>query len=107
MTQEILPHFGHYIEFKYGDKVSIGYGSQGGYEIIEWSHDDPQKDIETLIADAESYKETYESTRYIPARVEEYPTWQEQADMQYWDAVNGTTIWQDAIAKVKADNPKP
>ncbi len=107
MTQEILHHFGNYIKFKYGDKVSIGYGKHGGYEIIEWLHDDPQKDIETLIADAESYKETYESTRYIYARVGEYPTWQEQADMQYWDAVNGTTIWQDAIAKVKTDNPKP
>ena len=28
-------------------------------------------------------------------------------DMQYWDKVNGTTNWQDAIAKVKADTPKP
>jgi hypothetical protein len=26
--------------------------------------------------------------------------------MQYWDNVNGTTNWEDAIAKVKADNPK-
>jgi hypothetical protein len=26
--------------------------------------------------------------------------------MQYWDNVNGTTTWKDAIAKVKADNPK-
>ena len=35
-----------------------------------------------------------------------YPSWQEQMDMQYWDNVNGTTTWKDAIAKVKADNPK-
>jgi len=27
-------------------------------------------------------------------------------DMQYWDKVNGTTNWVDAIAKVKLDNPK-
>ena len=27
-------------------------------------------------------------------------------DMQYWDKVNGTTNWEDAIAKVKLDNPK-
>jgi len=26
--------------------------------------------------------------------------------MQYWDSVNDTTTWADAIAKVKADNPK-
>ncbi len=30
MTQEILHHFGNYIKFKYGDKVSIGYGKHGG-----------------------------------------------------------------------------
>ena len=36
-----------------------------------------------------------------------YASIQEQLDMQYWDAVNGTTTWKDAIAKVKSDNPKP
>lgn len=35
-----------------------------------------------------------------------YPSIQEQLDMQYHDKVNGTTTWKDAIAKVKADNPK-
>ena len=37
----------------------------------------------------------------------QYPSIQDQLDMQYWDAVNGTTTWKDAIAQVKADNPKP
>ena len=40
-------------------------------------------------------------------RVKNYPSLQEQLDMQYWDSVNGTTTWKDAIAKVKTDNPKP
>jgi len=31
----------------------------------------------------------------------------DQLDMQYWDSVNGTTTWQDHIAQVKSDNPKP
>jgi len=44
---------------------------------------------------------------YIEARVLAYPSIGEQLDMQYWDAVNGTTTWKDAIAKVKSDNPKP
>ena len=35
-----------------------------------------------------------------------YPEIHEQLDMQYHDAVNGTTTWKDAIAKVKSDNPK-
>ena len=36
-----------------------------------------------------------------------YPSIEEQLDMQYHDAVNGTTTWKDTIAQVKADNPKP
>jgi len=27
--------------------------------------------------------------------------------MIYWDGVNGTTLWDDHIAEVKANNPKP
>jgi len=46
-----------------------------------------------------------DSKQYIEDR--QYPSIGEQLDMQYWDAVNGTTTWKDAIAQVKADNPKP
>ena len=35
-----------------------------------------------------------------------YDSIQDQLDMQYWDKVNGTTNWEDHIAKVKSDNPK-
>jgi len=48
----------------------------------------------------------YDSNQYQRDRAIAYPSLQDQADMQYWDAVNGTTTWQDAIAKVKADYPK-
>jgi len=44
---------------------------------------------------------------YKSKRRDAYPSLEEQLDMQYWDAVNGTTTWKDAIAKVKSDNPKP
>jgi len=40
------------------------------------------------------------------ARRTAYPSIQEQLDMQYWDSVNGTTTWADAIAAVKAAHPK-
>ena len=46
----------------------------------------------------------YKATQY--QRDRRYPTWEEQMDMQYHDQIDGTTTWQDAIAKVKADNPK-
>ena len=45
-------------------------------------------------------------TAYMDKRAKEYPSWQDQMDMQYHDKVNGTSTWQTAIAKVKSDNPK-
>jgi len=39
-------------------------------------------------------------------RVIGYGSFGEQADMQYWDAVNSTTTWVDHIAAVKLNNPK-
>jgi len=44
---------------------------------------------------------------YIQARQEAYGSIADQLDMQYWDAVNGTTNWKDHVAQVKSDNPKP
>ena len=44
---------------------------------------------------------------YIQARQEAYGDLGSQLDMIFWDKVNDTTTWQDHIAKVKADNPKP
>jgi len=44
---------------------------------------------------------------YKSKRRAAYPTKEEQWDMQYWDQVNGTTTWKDAIAKIKSDYPKP
>ncbi len=42
----------------------------------------------------------------INSRKVEYPSIEDQLDMQYWDSVRGTTTWRDAIAKVKNDYPK-
>ena len=56
---------------------------------------------DVLVVDAVSLKKVQLT------RAAAYPSLQEQLDMQYWDAVNGTTTWKDAIAKVKSDNPKP
>ena len=49
----------------------------------------------------------YDAKQYQRTRAFVYPSIQEQLDMQYWDAVNGTKKWQEAVAKVKTDNPKP
>ena len=62
----------------------------------------PKTDIEAKMVELQA---DYDAKQYQRDRV--YPSIQEQLDMQYWDSVNGTTTWKDAVAKVKSDNPKP
>ena len=45
--------------------------------------------------------------KYKSDREKAFASVGDQLDMQYWDAVNGTSTWKDHVAKVKADNPKP
>ena len=60
--------------------------------------------IQTKLAELQA---DYDAKQYQRDRATSYPSIQEQLDMQYWDAVNGTKKWQEAVAKVKTDNPKP
>ena len=59
-----------------------------------------------IIAKQAELQTAYDNKKYQRDRAEEYPSWQDQMDMQYHDKVNGTSTWQTAIAKVKSDNPK-
>ena len=63
----------------------------------------PVADIEAKMTELQA---EYDAKQYQRERATSYPSIQEQLDMQYWDKVNGTTNWEDAIAKVKSDNPK-
>jgi hypothetical protein len=73
---------------------------------IEWHNGTtpiPKADIEAKMVEVQA---EYDANQYQRDRATAYPSIQEQLDMQYWDKVNGTTNWEDAIAKVKLDNPK-
>ena len=62
---------------------------------------------EQIQAKYDELVEEHKKLQYQRDRETSYPSIQEQLDMQYWDAVNGTKKWQEAVAKVKTDNPKP
>ena len=64
-------------------------------------------DYDQAVTDLANSKWNEQQFGYIQARQEAYGSIADQLDMQYWDAVNGTTTWQDHVAQVKADNPKP
>jgi hypothetical protein len=48
----------------------------------------------------------YDAKQYKRDRAKEYPSIQDQLDMQYWDKINSTNTWQDAINAVKNKYPK-
>ena len=72
-------------------------------ERLEFTDDDYAQ----AITDLANSKWQEQQFGYIQARQEAYGSIADQLDMQYWDAVNGTTTWKDHIAQVKSDNPKP
>ena len=73
---------------------------------LEWLSPDITQPTEQEITDEIARLQAdYDAKQY--QRDRQYPSIGDQLDMQYWDAVNGTTTWKDALAQVKADNPKP
>ena len=80
-------------------------GTMDDFENIIWISDAPNKSDFQAQYDAE--EQAYNNAQYQRDRAPSYPSIQEQLDMQYWDAVNGTKKWQEAPAKVKTDHPKP
>jgi hypothetical protein len=59
-----------------------------------------KSDIESKINEIET------RDAHIEPRKNSYPSIQEQLDMMWHDKQNNTTTWEDAISKVKSDNPK-
>ena len=78
-----------------------------GSGIDEWRSSEAQPTQAELDKAWSDWKTEYDAIKYQRDREPLYPSIKEQLDLQYWDQVNGTTKWKEAIAKVKADNPKP
>ena len=73
-----------------------------GEKVAFTAEEETARDAEE--AEVATYKA---ANAYKEKRLSAYPSLATQLDMQYWDQVNGTTKWKEAIAKVKSDNPKP
>jgi hypothetical protein len=75
---------------------------------LEWLDTIQPKPTEAEItAEVTRLQAEYDNAQYQRSRAEAYPSLADQADMQYHDAIDGTTTWQDAITAVKAEFPKP
>lgn len=78
-----------------------------GDKIIWLDKEQTEPTADEITAEVARLNTIYDNEKYKRDRAAAYPQLIEQLDMQYWDQVNGTTTWRDAIAKVKSDNPKP
>ena len=76
-------------------------------DSIKWLNGTKEIPKDEILAEVKRLQADYDAKQYQRDRADAYPSIQEQLDMQYWDAVNGTKKWQEAVAKVKDDNPKP
>jgi len=73
---------------------------------IEWHNGTTpisKSEIETKIIELQS---EYNSNQYQRDRAKAYPSIQEQLDLQYWDKINNTNKWEEAINAVKTKYPK-
>jgi|TARA_R110000744_G_scaffold139377_1_gene250380 hypothetical protein len=75
------------------------------FDTIQWLNGTTAISKSDIEAKQAELKSAYDTKQYQRDRV--YPSIGDQLDMQYKDLLNGTTTWKDAVAKVKADNPKP
>jgi hypothetical protein len=73
---------------------------------ITWHNGTTPIPANEILAKQQELIAEYNSKQYQRDRAKIYPSIQEQLDMQYWDKVNGTSNWQNAINAVKAQYPK-
>ena len=85
-----------------------GFANGDRYENLIWMSGDSytQPTEEECVQKLAELNYEYEVNEYQRQRAAEYPSMADQQDMQFHDAVNGTTTWKDAIQVVKDKYPK-
>ena len=73
---------------------------------ITWENGTTPIPVNEILAKQQELIAEYNSKQYQRDRAKDYPSIQDQLDMQYWDKINGTNKWQQAINAVKQKYPK-
>ena len=105
LSSKIKAYLGREVNFRTEVKLQDDSNGNGPY-IKEWNAPEPQPseaELSSVEANADAIDALIQT---LEARRVAYKNVGDQLDMMYWDQVNGTNIWFDHIAKVKADNPK-
>ena len=73
---------------------------------ITWHNGTTPIPANEILAKQQELITEYNSKQYQRDRAKDYPSLADQLDMQYWDKINGTNKWQQAINAVKQKYPK-
>ena len=73
---------------------------------ITWHNGTTPIPANQILAKQQELITEYNSNQYQRDRAVDYPSLADQLDMQYWDKINGTNKWQQAINAVKQKYPK-
>ena len=110
--------------YKYAAKDRPTYVQDGGYlcidgEVIGFGTEEANTEITVdeamsrgdaitaaIILERLGFDISTSTKAWLVGRKRAYASIEDQLDMMYHDAVNGTT-WRAHVNKVKADNPKP
>ena len=81
--------------------------NESWYAKVVWEGDGSKPTLAALEAKMDELQADFDAKQYQRDRQLQYLPMGDQLDMQYHDAVDGTTTWKDHVAAVKAANPKP
>jgi len=86
-------------------KAEVSVNAEDINQII-WLNGTTPIPANEILAKQQELIAEYNAKQYQRDRAKAYPSIQEQLDLQYWDKVNGTNKWQEAINAVKTKYPK-
>ena len=73
---------------------------------ITWLNGTQPIPANEILAKQQELITEYNSKQYQRDRAVDYPSLADQLDMQYWDKINNTNNWEQAINAVKTKYPK-
>ena len=73
---------------------------------ITWHNGTTPIPANEILAKQQELITEYNAKQYQRDRAKEYPSIQEQLDLIYWDKINNTNNWEQAINAVKNKYPK-
>jgi hypothetical protein len=73
---------------------------------ITWLNGTTPIPTNEILAKQQELITEYNSNQYQRDRAVDYPSLADQLDMQYWDKINNTNNWEQAINAVKNKYPK-